>query len=102
QVVAAHRKEYFADLFSASYVGEALKGFLQEFCPNQRVSQSHPATAARIAVIDDFLSGGKNAIIDLLQSALATRGQKALGKRFVGTAVAGAFGSVRPFEPTSD
>lgn len=102
KMVETHRKEYFADLFSAAYVGEAAKGFLEEFCPSQPAAVTHPSTPARIAVLDDFLSDRPNPIVDLLQTALTARGHKPLSKRFVATNLDSAFANVRPYTPTSD
>jgi hypothetical protein len=102
KMVEVHRKEYFADLFSAAYVGEAAKGFLQEFCPGQPASPTHPSTAARVALIDDFLNNRPNLIVTLLQNALTTRGHKPLSKRFAPTRIDVVFAAVRPDIPASD
>lgn len=102
KVIEVHRKEYFADLFSAAYVGEAAKGFLQEFCGGEPWSPSHPSTSARIQVMDDFLNGRSNPIVNLLQGALKARGQKHLSKRYSTTQLDIAFAAVRPCTPESD
>jgi len=102
QVIERHRKEYFSDLFAAMYVGQACTDFLQQFAPGQPWSFSHPSSAARQQVVDDFLAGNRNAIVDLFQSALATRGLQPLSKRFASPALATAFSQVRPVTPTSN
>lgn len=101
KIVQSHRAEYFADLFCAAYAGQAAKGFLEEFCPDQKASPSHPSSMARYKLIGDFLSGTKNTILDLLQDAMATRGLMPLSKRFASINVDDAFGNVRPFSLNS-
>jgi hypothetical protein len=102
KVVQAHRHEYFADLFSASYVGDAARGFLEQFCPAMEVTPSHPASADRFALLDDFLNGRSNPIIDMFQQTLAARGLPKLEKKFDSVDVATAMGDVRPFTVYSD
>lgn len=102
RIIYSHRAEYFADLFCAAYTGQAAKGFLEEFCPNQEVSPTHPSSAARYALIDDFLNDRKNPILDLLQGVLSTRGLAPLSKRFTPINVDVAFGNVRPYRLQSN
>lgn len=102
KVVKRHRQEYFADLFSASYVGEAAKGFLEQSCPDMEVSLTHPASADRFLVLDDFLNARQNPIVDMFQETLTKRGLPKLGKRFDTVDVASALGDVRPFIVGSD
>lgn len=102
RVVLAHRQEYFADLFSAAHVGTAASGFLQEFCPSNTAGSSHPSTAARLALMGDFLAGVANPIVDLFQSALVARGLPALARAFAPVSLTECFGNVRPFTPSSD
>lgn len=101
-VVEAHRREYFADLFSAAYVGHAAREFLKQFCPDEPVAPSHPSTAARFALMDDFVNGRSNKIIDLFQAALAARGLKPLAKRYLPANINTCFASVRPCLPASN
>ncbi len=98
----AHRQEYFADLFSAAHVGTAASGFLQEFCPSNKMGASHPSTAARLTLMNDFLAGTANPIVDLFQSALAARGLPPLAPAFAPVSLTQCFGNVRPFTPSSD
>lgn len=83
RVVLAHRREFFADVFSAAYAGGAARGFLEEFCPTSDYSETHPSSAARFALMSDFLSGTPNPIVDLFQAALKARSLPPLGKRAV-------------------
>lgn len=52
-----HRREYFADLFAAQYINNASNLFLNYIAHNSRDGLTHPSTAKRIKVVDDFLSG---------------------------------------------
>ena len=102
RVIQSHRAEYFADLFCAAYAGEAAKGFLEEFFPNQKVSPSHPSSTARYRLMDDFLQGKTNPILTLLQDAMVTRGLPPLSIRFAPIQIDDAFGNVRPYRLHSD
>jgi hypothetical protein len=102
EVVQQHRREYFADLFCGAYTGKAARGFLEEFCPNNSVSPTHPSSAARYAVIEAFLSATPNPIVDLLQRALAARGLPALTKRCATIHLDATFDEVRPYKLTSN
>jgi hypothetical protein len=101
-VVMSHRQEYFADLFSVAYVGDASKGFLQEFCPANSASPTHPSSEARFRLMADFLNGVANPIVELFQGALKARGLPALAPTFATVSLNATFGNVRPFTPTSD
>ncbi len=102
KIVESHRQEYFADLFATSYVGEANREFLMQFCGDEPVSKSHPSTTARFQVMDDFLSGRSNKIVDLFQQALKARGLGALSARYAASNASTVFESVRPCSPSSD
>lgn len=102
KVVKRHRQEYFADLFSAAYVGRAAQGFLEQLCPDVEVSHSHPSSADRFAVLDDFYEGRSNAIIDMFQQTLASRGLPKLEKMFDPVDLYASMGEVRPYHVASD
>lgn len=78
-----HRMEYFADLFASCYCGEASKKSLSAIAPNNPDSPTHPATSRRVSVMDDFLSGRSNPVIDLLQQATSARTGSTLSPRFI-------------------
>lgn len=101
-VVRNHRAEYFADLVSAAYVGEAAHGFLEEFIPNQNASESHPSSVARYQLMSDFISGNNNPILDMFQEVLKVRGLPPLSARFQLPDVDDSFGNVRPCKLESD
>ena len=78
-----HRMEHFADLFAACYCGEATNFSLFAIAPKNGNSASHPSTQRRIEVVDDFLAGRDNSIVNLLQDALSARKQEVLKVRFI-------------------
>lgn len=52
-----HKMEYFADLFAAQYINDASNLFLNHIASEQLDSPTHPATAKRINVVNQFLNG---------------------------------------------
>lgn len=101
-VVMRHRKEYFADLVSVAYVGKAMPGFIEEFCPDNPKGDSHPSSAARLKVMMDFMNGIDNPIVNLFQESLSLRGFQPITKRFNSVVIDDAFGNVRPCQLNSD
>ena len=97
QVTTSHRKEYFADLFAASYTGIAYRDFLAEFAPNYPVCETHPATHDRLELIDKFLSESESDIIDLFQSTLLNLGLKQLKVAFSVPNIFDSFTNARPY-----
>ena len=97
-----HRAEYFCDLLAAGYVGTAMCKLLNHIAPNAPQSLSHPATSVRIGVIDDFLGGRTNPVVDLLQQALANLKMPTLAVRFVEPSVMTAFQNIRPHNIQSE
>jgi len=95
-VVRRHRMEYFADLVSVAYAGKAALGFLQEFIPRNPVMPTHPSSVARFGLMEDFLNGTPNPILELFQKTLNCRGLAPLTPRFVNISVDDSFGNVRP------
>lgn len=93
-----HAAEFFADLFAASYVGDAVAVMIESMAPNASVSYTHPATTQRSQVVRDFLAGQQNDVVDLCNSALLALGKPALSQRFIAPDVSGCFDNVRPYE----
>lgn len=102
KVVEAHRKEHFADLFAASYTGSANSLFLNAVAPGVPASVTHPATMARVQVVDDFLSGKSNSIVDFYQDVLSKRGLPNLEKRYTTPDLTGTFDSIRTYQIPDD
>jgi hypothetical protein len=96
-IATTHRQEYFADLFAASYAGNAFRDFLAEFAPNNPVSQTHPSTNDRLALIDTFLLGSQSDIIDLFQLTLSNLGLQKLEVAFSAPDVFDSFTNARPY-----
>ncbi|EMH1504898.1 hypothetical protein DMB99_17045 [Proteus mirabilis] len=99
-----HCREYFADLFSAQFVGRSGIDFLKKLAGSDPSSNTHPSTKNRIEIVENFLSQIKNPVIDMFNDVISAlhRGDKLLcsnlslplPQKEVGI----AFDNVRPFE----
>jgi len=96
-----HRREYFADLFCASFVGRSSVAALEAIAPGHPASDTHPATTERVRVVEAFLSGTSDPIIDTFQAALAALGLPTLQVAFKPVAVTADFDDVRTFVASS-
>lgn len=94
----SHRMEYFADLFAASYTGGAYVQFLESFALDSPESDSHPATADRIATINAFLGSQENILVDRFQGALNELSCPRLELRFIKPDISTSFGNKRPYK----
>jgi len=92
-----HRREYFADIFAASYVGKAYREFLDAFARNNPVSTTHPATNDRLNLINNFLYGTQNNILDLFQKSLTQLSLRQLNINYSVPDVSAAFDNARPY-----
>ncbi|MCG2575874.1 hypothetical protein LZ012_02560 [Dechloromonas sp. XY25] len=97
-----HRGEYFADLFAVSFAGTAFSGFLDAFAGDSPAGISHPATAERLRVVEDFLEGKPNAVVELFQTTLSALELPNLQLQFEVPDVTEFFDNVRPYPLTSD
>ena len=77
-----YRCEHFADLFAACYCGEAMSKSLLAIAPTNPNSFTHPSTSSRVSLVEDFLSGRPNKMIDILQAALSARNLPSLMTRY--------------------
>lgn len=77
-------KEYFADIFAASYVGNTLYRYLDYHTfPIQDCDKDqdcHPSNKLRARVTNDFLSENRNYIVDTIQNVLNAICKKTLPK----------------------
>ncbi|MEW8509185.1 MAG: hypothetical protein AB2598_21100 [Candidatus Thiodiazotropha sp.] len=96
QVELRHRMEFFADLFAASYTGEGIYKFLENFAPGQPASPTHPATDIRLRNINKFLNGKANNILSVFQAALKVRSLPELVSRFESLDIEIPFAEIRP------
>ena len=92
----SYRREHFADLFAACYVGTAIGDMLHSISPDAGVSETHPATSDRLEVIRSFLAGEEFDALSMFQKALKHRGFPELAKRFQIPAIEPAFDDIRP------
>jgi len=97
-----HRAEHFCDLLAAGYVGTAMCKLLKHIAPNDPASPSHPSTADRVSLIEQFLAGKRAAMIDLLQDALKSLKMPALTVRFVEPEISASFQNIRPYDIKSE
>lgn len=97
-----HRMEHFADLFSACYTSEGSKKSLLAIAPNHGASHTHPATTKRVEVIEHFLGGHQDPMVNLFQATLAARGLPSLSPRFKLPDLAVPFDDVLPCRFSED
>jgi hypothetical protein len=90
-----HLREYFADLFAASYTGGAIKRFLDDFAANADVSPSHPKTYDRAAIIESLLNGTSHRVIEAFRQALTARRCPDLTAQYTRPNVDTAFAALR-------
>lgn len=66
-----HLGEYFCDLFAAQYVGDTLNYYLEYITTYSDTDTGmHPSTQNRSKVVDDFLAGRYNPVVNLIQKVL--------------------------------
>jgi hypothetical protein len=98
----SHFAEYFADVFAASYVGEAMIHVLERLFPGDN-SLTHPGTSVRTALIRNFLAGGQPApLLAAFQNGLSALGLSALSRRFSVPDIGRAFRNIRPHNLGAD
>lgn len=91
-----HRMEYFADLFAASYVGDAVDDFLVQFTGGAVVTTTHPSTVARSSAVRGFLGGAESDLLASLQCVLKDLGLPNLSIRFEEVDLSSSFDNMRP------
>jgi len=96
EAVLNHRREHFADLFAACYVGPAIIDTLYAINPKADISLSHPSTAKRIGIVQAFLNGEEIGALDMFQDALRNLGLPALETRYQIPSIDAAFDDIRP------
>lgn len=96
-----HRLEHFADLFAAAYIGRCSIGALEIIAPNNPTTMTHPSTADRVALVEDFLAGRSTSIIPLFQACLQQLGLPPLQIEHVALNLDAAFDDIRTHAITS-
>ena len=66
-----HCKEFFADLFSAQFVGKSGVEFLYKLAGSHPASDTHPSTENRIKIVNDFLNNVKNPVVDMFNAVIS-------------------------------
>jgi hypothetical protein len=68
-VLRNHVKEYFADLFAASYSGNAVSIFLEKVIGLQKATSTHPDSSQRIVLVQNFIDSKNDPWIEMFQDA---------------------------------
>ncbi|WP_247153288.1 hypothetical protein [Escherichia coli] len=98
-----HCREYFADLFSAQFIGKSGVDFLYKLAGSHPASYTHPSTEDRVKIVSDFLNKVENPVVGMFNaviSALHNGGQIISSCLTLPTPlldVKSAFDNVRPF-----
>ncbi|ELU5356923.1 hypothetical protein QON70_005067, partial [Escherichia coli] len=98
-----HCREYFADLFSAQFIGKSGVDFLYKLAGSHPASYTHPSTEDRVKIVSDFLNKVENPVVGMFNaviSALHKGGQIISPCLTLPTPlldVKSAFDNVRPF-----
>lgn len=74
--IKSHYTEYFCDVFAAQYVGCASNNYLNYISYKSDENDIHPSTDLRIEMVNDFISGRSNEVLDKI-----IPGVKAITKR---------------------
>lgn len=98
----SYRREFFADLFAAAYVGEANYKLLNEIAANAAGSLSHPPTLNRVELARDFIGGNSNPIIDMFQNVLSLLKLPKLTKNYESPDIKKSFNNIRPYMIKND
>ena len=73
-----HFKEYFADIFAASFIGRNIDKYLKYLSypktETEDYSPTHPSNKLRFKMMDEFLQGKNNYVIDMIQYILGKKG----------------------------
>lgn len=86
-ILQRHLGEYFCDLFASQYVGKSLNLFLEYITELQNHHETtHPSTTFRTKVVEDFLAGKPNFVVDLVKDAVKQITNKDLLIRFTSIA----------------
>ncbi|MBS1650476.1 MAG: hypothetical protein JSU07_00570 [Bacteroidetes bacterium] len=76
--------EHFADVFAAQYIGDCSNHVLNYIAHNASDQPTHPATATRIKVVNDFLAGNNHAVkLNEIMTTTLARAKMDLKIRFV-------------------
>jgi hypothetical protein len=94
----SHRKEFFADIFAASYTGESIIRFLNNIAGGEGDSSTHPSTKRRVDVISKFLEGRSSPELDRINNTLKAIKLPVIEKKFTKPEISACFSNVRPYQ----
>lgn len=81
-ILKRHWMEYFADMFASSYIGNNITRYLSYVyypdCNSSIYSSTHPSNKKRFQLVDDFVGGRSNYIINIIQEILQGKFRKKL------------------------
>jgi hypothetical protein len=98
----SHRMEHFADLFAACYAGKSSILTLETIAPGESASTTHPATADRIAVVENFLNSRPAPVTDLFGRCLSMLSAPALKPMFRTPDIRNEYDDIRPYQIKSE
>ena len=82
-IIYNHLMEYFCDLFAAQYIGSTSNVYLNSISNNNAGAVSHPSPPNREFMVNDFLEGRGNLVIDVFNEVLSRLvGSKSLAIRY--------------------
>ena len=83
QIIQLHFGEYLCDLFASQYVGNSLNHYLYFLTQgDSHFSFTHPSTVNRIKLVEDFLSGEPNKLVDFIKYGVEQMMKTSLDIRF--------------------
>lgn len=85
EYIENHLCEYFADLFASQYVGSHCCNFLdylEHDRPKNLFSGTHPSLFYRKKIVNEFLNGVSNPVLDIIKKTVHTVTRKELNIRF--------------------
>jgi hypothetical protein len=83
QIIQLHFGEYFCDLFASQYVGPSLNDYLYFITQGDaNFSFTHPSTINRVKLVNDFLSGRENHLVDFIKDGVEQMINNSLRVRF--------------------
>ena len=79
-----HYREFFSDIFASQYIGGASNIYLNYIAYQNPDCVTHPSTLSRIKLVEDFLNGTNNVVVNnLKQAAFKATGKNLKNRRSV-------------------
>jgi len=101
-VLSYHTREFFADLFAAAYTGNSVSIFLEKVIGIQKESITHPDSAGRIELVQNFLDGRDNPWLDWFQDSCQSVAGKTFKKQYKTPDINNCFNDFRPAKIEND